>query len=48
MWSRAGVNGQTGGLSRVTPRMEMRSNEVRTINSLPLCIVIGIKGRGGN
>lgn len=46
--SRAEVNGQVEGLFSAVVHMEMSSNEVNTVNSTCLCIVIVIKGSGGN
>lgn len=46
--SRAELNGQVEGLFSAVVHMEMRSNEVNTVNSTSLCIVIVIKGSRGN
>lgn len=46
--SRAEVSGQVEGLFGAVVHMEMRSNEVDTVNFTSLCIVIVIKGTRGN
>lgn len=45
---RAEVNGQVEGLFSAVVHMEMRNNEVNTVNSTSLRTVIVIKGTGGN
>lgn len=45
---RAEVNEQVEGLFSAVVHMEMRNNEVNTVNSTSLRIVIVIKGTGGN
>ena len=46
--SSAEVSRQVEGLFSTVVHMEMRSNEVNTVNFTSLCIVIVIKGTRGN
>lgn len=46
--SRAEVSGQVEGLFSAVVHMEMRGNEVNTVNFTSLCTVIVIKGTRGN
>lgn len=46
--SRAEVSGQVEGLFSTVVHMEMRSNEVNTVNFTSLRIVTVIKGTGDN
>lgn len=46
--SRAEPNGQAEGLFSAVVHIKKRSNEVNTVKSTSLCIVIAIKGMRGN